>query len=349
MATYNVVSVRRTPNQLTGPTYVELGALPASALRVRDFKSGKPAECDITVSLKAIDPDTKTALLDLAAYPLEVYVYRDGTRIFAGPVLGGNVNGGTTVELNCKGRLSYLAFMLVETDKTFTTIDMFTIGKEFVNDWQAQDYGNFGVLTASIGTLGTTRSYEVPGATETPTVHKVLTEFAKGSFDWWVDQSTGNLEFSAARGSDLSGSVAVERGIAEAEQGFALGPGLLASEVYATGTSTGSPLTTTKSDTALRQSFGRAGVGTTHDPVTDANHLSDLAQADLDDRADVYFVPGGKLFEVPEATYENLEPGNTVEYSYDAGLGKQTLNLRVEKRELTVSGDGTERISVEFE
>ncbi len=349
MATYNVVSVRRTPNQSTGPTYTELGSLPASSLRVKEYKTGKPAELDITVSLKALDPDSKTALLDLSAIPLEVWVYRDGTRIFAGPVLGGNVIGGKNVELNCKGRLSYLAYYLVETDKSFTTIDMFTIGKEFVNDWQVQDYGNFGVLTASIGTLGTTRSYEVPGGTEQPTVHKVLTDFAKGSFDWWLDPATGNLEFSAARGSDLSASVAVERGIAEAEQGFALGPGLLASEVFSTGTSTGTPLSATKSDTGLRASFGRAGVHTNHDPVTDANHLSDLAQGDLDDRANVYFVPGGELFEVPEVTFENLEPGNTVEYSYDAGLGKQTLNVRIEKRELTVSGDGTERLSVEFE
>lgn len=349
MATYNIVSVRRTPAQLTVPTYTELGPLYASTFSIKDYKTLVPSDAQFTVNMESLDEDTKEALRDLVAIPLEVWVYRDGVRIFAGPVVGGSIKGNQ-VTLVCRGRLIYLAYMLVETDKTFTAIDMFTIGAELVDDWQDQDYGNFGVLTASIGTLGTTRDFAVPGASEFPRVLDTLENLAKGSFDIWQNASTGALEFAAARGTDLSATVAIERGIAETEAGFAIGPGLVASEVYAAGTSADqAPLTTSKSNATLRASFGRAGVGLTHDPVVDTSHLSDLADSDLAERGNFYFNPGGDLFEVREATYSNLEPGNTVEYSYDAGLGKQTLTPRIEKRQLSVGLDGTEKINVEFE
>jgi hypothetical protein len=350
MATYNIVSVRRTPNQLTAPTYTELGPLYVSTFSIKDYKTLVPADAQFTVNLESLDEDTKEALRDLVAIPLEVWAYRDGVRIFAGPVVGGAIKGNQ-ITLVCRGRLIYLAYMLVETDKDWTAEDMFTIGAELVDDWQDQDYGNFGLLTASIGTLGTTRDFSVAGATEFPRVLDALENLAKGSFDVWQDATTGALEFAAARGTDLSGTVSIERGIAETEAGFAIGPGLVASEVYAAGTSAGqtAPLTTSKANATLRASFGRAGVGLTHDPVVDTDHLSDLAQSDLDERGAFYFSPGGDLFEVLEATYGNLEPGNTVEYSYDAGLGKQTLTVRIEKRQLSVGLDGTDKIQVEFE
>ena len=346
---YNIVSVRRTPQAATTPVYSELGLLSASSVKITDFKTMKPAEGAFTVAMASMDSDTKAALLDLAAEPLEIWVYRDGVRIFAGPVVGGSIDGDTA-KLTCRGGLIYLAYMLVETDKTFAAVDLFTIGAELVDNWQDQTYGNFGLLTAGIGTLGTTRDWNIPGATEHPKVLDALAQLAKGSFDVYVDPTDLSLAFEAARGTDLTTTVFIERGIAKTEAGFALGPGLVASEVYATGTGAGSvPLTTSKSDAALRVAFGRSGAGINHDPVRDTSHLSDLADDDLAERGAVYFNPGGELFEVKEAEYADMEPGNTVEYSYDAGLGKQTLDVRIQKRVIKVGKDGTDKISVEFE
>lgn len=349
MAAYNIVAVRRTPNQLTGPSYTEQGLLAASSITLTDHRTLKPAEGKFTVNLDAVDSDTKTSLRDLVAQPLEVWAYRDSVRVFAGPVVGGQIKGNN-VTLDCRGRLVYLGYMRVTTDKTWAATDLFTIGKTLVDDWQALDYGNFGVLTASIGTLGTTRNYEVPGASEFPRVDTVLKDVARGNFDVWLDPSTGNLEFAAARGTDLSTSVVIERGIAETEAGFALGPGVVASENYATGTSPGASLSpVTLSHTTVRTSFGRAGWHEHYDPVVDANHLTDLGTEDRLERSTVYFSPGGELFEVQEATYSDLEPGNTVEYSYDAGLGKTTFDVKVEKRQLKVGKDGTDHISVQID
>ncbi len=169
MATYEIVSVRRTPQSGTVPTYTELGPLRASTLTVKDFKSLTPSECTLDVAMGSIDADTKTALRDLAAQPLEVWVYRDGTRIFAGPITGGDI-AADTITLNCRGRLLYLGFMLVWADKAFSGADLFTMAKTLIDDWQALTYGNFGRLTASMGTLGTTRALDIPGASEFPTV-----------------------------------------------------------------------------------------------------------------------------------------------------------------------------------
>jgi len=348
MASYEIVSVRRTPQSATIPTYTELGPLRASTFTVMDHKTLTPSELTLTVSLGSVDDDSKTALRDLAAQPLEVWVYRGGTRIFAGPIVGGDI-AGDSLNLSCRGRLIYLGYMLVWADKSFTSADLFTMGKTLIDDWQALTYGNFGLLTASIGTLGVTRSLEIPGASEFPTVAQSLGNIALGSFDVWLNPDTGNVEFAASRGSDLSASVSIERGVANAAAGFALGPGLVASELYAAGTAPDSTLFTSKSDATLRAAFGRTGLGVTHDPVTDASHLSDLADQDLAEVGTMYFNPGGELFEVEEADFEDLEPGNTVEYSKDYGLGKVTKNVRVQKRELTVTPEGQERLYVEFE
>jgi hypothetical protein len=307
-----------------------------------------PSECDLTVSISSLDSDTKDALLDLTAEPLEVWVYRDGTRIFAGPIVGGNIDADD-ISLTCRGRLIYLGYMLVTTNKAFVTTDLFTIAKTLIDDWQGLSYGNFGLLTASIGTLGTTRSLDIPGASEFPSVGSSIDNIAAGSFDVWIDPDTGNVEFAAARGTDLSATVSIERGIANTQAGFAVGPGILASEVYVSGTAPDSVLTTSKSDATLRESFGRAGLFVNHDPVTDANHLSDLADGDLAEVSELYFAPGGSVFEVPEADYDDMEPGNTVEYSYDFGIGKFTKSVRIQRRELSVDVAGQESINVEFE
>lgn len=348
-SSYNVVSVRRTPQASGVPVYLELGPLYPTSFTIMDHKHMMASEATFNVGMRTLDPDTKTALRDLAAQPLEVWVYRDGTRIFAGPVTGGTVHNDNVV-LQCRGRLFYLAYMYVTADKSWTATDLFTIGKELVDDWQTLTYGHFGLLTASIGTLGTTRNWEIPGATEFPQVGEMLRTLSAGSFDIWENASNGNLEFAASRGTDLSTSVVIERGVTDSSAGFALGPGILASEVFAAGTTPTTLLTdTTSQDAAVRASFGRAGVAVTFDPVSDANHLGDLADALLSTVDHVYWQPGGELYEVPEATFEDVAPGNRVEYSYDAGLGKVTLTPRIQKRQLSVEQDGKERIYVEFE
>ena len=131
---------------------------------------------------------------------------------------------------------------------------------------------------------------------------------------------------------------------------FSVAPDYVASEIYATGTGpdVDPALTSTKANTTLRESFGRVGMGITHDPVKDTSHLSDLAQADLDDRDSMYFKPGPGMIPVPDADWDDFSTGDLVTFTHDAGLGQQTGTYKVGKRKLTVGEKGQEQISVEF-
>jgi hypothetical protein len=346
MATYEITAVGRTPQQLTSPTLVEQGRLVGGFGLTETLNDA--GELSMEVNMGTLTSDIKNRLVDLKQFPLEIWVYRDGVAIFKGPLVGGNISGDS-VSMTARGGLFYTQYMLVETNKTFVAVDEFLIAETLINDWQDQDYGNFGVNTVGIGTSGTTSDLDIAGATEQPTVYESLMGFAEGRFDVWVDPTDSQLYFGT-KGVDLSATVFLERGIHSATTQFSVAPGLVASEVFATGTGPNidPALTATKVNTTTRQEFGRSGHGVTIDQIGDATDLSNKAQAAVDDRAEMYFKPGPGMVPVPGADWDDFESGDTVTYTFDAGLGQQTGPYRVYKRTLTVSDNGQEQISVEF-
>lgn len=346
-ATYEIVAVARTPNELTGPTLQELG--PIRGVLTLTETLDDAGQLDISVNLGTLTSDIKERLRDLVAKPMEIWVYRDSVAIFQGPVVGGDISGDN-VTMTARGLLFYLHYMLVETDKTWTAEDIYTITTDMIDDWQDQTYGNYGVNTVSVGTAGVTRDHFIAGATETPRVFEAIKGFAQGVFNFWIDHTDRTLQLGQ-RGSDLSDTVFLERGVQSPNIQFSVSPDQVASEAFATGTGPGvdTPLTTTEVNTAVRESFGRAGYGVTHDPVNDANHLADLTQADLDARASMYFKPGPGMLPVPGADWDDFGVGDTVTFTHDAGLGQQSGAFRIVKRVMGVSETGQEAISVEFE
>ena len=346
MATYNIVAVQRTPAQLVGPTLAELGPLEAS-FSYTDQLNEAP-EATLVLDTDGVQEDIKDSLRDLLAQPLEVIIYRDSVGVFQGPVVGGNIVN-TELTLDCRGLEFYTAYMVVETDKTFTTIDEFTIFKELVDDWQNQDYGDYGIDTVSVGTSGTTRTYAIPGATETRNLYEQLIDIAyEWGYDWYVDPDTRELTLGV-RGSDKSATVFLERGVQSANVEFGIPPGSLVSELYALGTASGeSPLTTTKTDTAVRNTFGRVGLPVTFDGADDATNLSDAADAYIADRGSAYFAPGPAIVPITGAGVDDFNVGDTVTYTFDAGIGQTTGAWRVRKRTVSVDPTGKESMQVEF-
>lgn len=349
MAEYTVVAVARTPQSATGPTLVELGPIEGS-LAYTDILN-EAGTATVGVSVDTLQSDIKDRLRTPDTLPLEVWVYRDATVVFAGPVVGGEIRDDI-VNLNVRGLEFYSAYMVRDTDYAATTTDQYTIAKTLIDDFQALTYGDYGIETVSVGTSGTTRDYTVYGATEPRVVYELLQELGAvdNGFDFWVNPDTRELELAASRGSDLSASVFLERGITSSGIRFSIAPGLLASEVHAIGTgpSLDIPLSTTKSNTALRQAFGRAGTSQTFDPIENATLLGDAAQAHLDDRSDVFFVPGPALVPVVGAGVEDFGVGDLVTYTFDAGLGQVTGTYRIAKRTVTVADSGQETMTVEF-
>lgn len=349
MATYTAVAVRRTPAQSVGPTLTELG--PLNAVFSYTDSLYEASEGVFVMDVDALGNDIKQALRDLSAEPLEVWLYRDSSIVFAGPVVGGDIKDGA-LTLNCRGLELYTAYMLVTADTTYTAQDQHTIAKDLIDTWQALDYGDYGIETVTVGASGVTRDVFIPGATEPRMVYELLYELGgvDNGFDWHVDPDTRELTLGT-RGSDLSASVFLERGVRSPDIGFAIGPGLLASEIEATGTNAGlpDPLTTTVSNATLRASFGRAGFAVTADGADTAGLLAAAAQKALDERSIGLFVPGPGLVPVAGAGVADFGVGDTITYTFDAGLGQQTGSYRISKRTVGVGSEGQETITVEFE
>lgn len=346
MASYNIVAVQRTPAQSAGPTLEELGPLEA-VFDYTDILNEAP-EANITVDTDGLQDDIKESLRDLLAQPLEVIIYRDGVGVFQGPVISGEISA-TTLTLSCRGLEFYAAYMSVATNETWSAIDEFTIFTDLIDDWQALDYGDYGIETVSVGTSGTTRDYEIPGATETRNVYEVLIELSEQwGFDWYVDPDTRALELGA-RGSDKSATVFLERGVQSANVQFGVPPGTIVSELFALGTASDTALTDhTKVDTTVRTNFGRVGLAVTFDGANDATNLGDAAQAYIDDRGSAYFAPGPSIIPITGADVDDFNVGDTVTYTFDPGLGQITGAWRVRKRHVIVSETGQEVMEVEF-
>lgn len=347
MAHYSAVAVARTPASSGVPTLAELGPL-AGSIEYTDVLNGAP-EGKFTVSVNSLQDDMKARLRDLATYPMEVWLYRDNVRVFAGPIVGGEI-GNDTLSLTCRGLEYYTAYMLVTTTKDWTDADQYVIAADIIDDWQAQTYGHYGIDTSGVGTSGTLRSIVIPGAEEPRIVYEVLNGLSgtDNGFDWWIDPIDGDLMLAAARGTDLSGNVFLERGVRSPKVRFTVAPGVIASEAYATSTGSEAPATTSKSNTTMRQTFGRSGVTLTVDDDPDAATLADAAQGYLDDRSTVFFVPGPELIPVNGAGVSDFNVGDSVTYTFDAGLGQQTGTYRIRKRKVTVSDSGQEIMAVSF-
>jgi hypothetical protein len=283
---------------------------------------------------------------------MEVWLYRDGVQVFAGPVVGGSISG-TTLTLNCSDLLLYLQYMVLTANESWTAVDQFTIVKELVDDWQALTYGNYGISTLLVGTSGQVRTLAIPAATERVTVWEAVQDLAQANngFDIWVDPDARTLELDyPSRGSDLTSTVFLERGIKSADARFSVAPGIIASEVYLTGTAaSATPITAVKSDTVLRSTFGRCGMGASVDNVTEQAMLDDLAQAAVDLRGAPLFQPGAGLIPVAGAEFDDFGVGDQVTYAYDSGLGLQSGAYRIRRRETVVGADGTEDMKVEFQ
>lgn len=347
MAEYNVVAAQRTQQSGAPPTLIELGPLECS-IEYADILNEAP-EGKFTLNVDTLQDDIKTSFRDLVAQPLEVWVYRDSTRVFKGPVIGGELKE-KVLTISARGAEFYSAYMLVETAKTWAAVDQYTIATDVIDDWQAQTYGDYGINTSAIGTSGTTRSLAIPGDEEPRVVYEVLRDLtgSDNGFDWWVDPTDDELKLAALRGSDKTASVFLELGVVAPGIRFTVAPGVIASEVFAASTGGSTVLTTSKTDTVLRASWGRAGTGISVDGDPDATTLGDVAQGHLDARGSTFFVPGPEMIPVAGAGVEDFNVGDIVTYTYDAGLGQQTGPYRIRKRRVLVTAAGQEHMAVDF-
>lgn len=83
--------------------------------------------------------------------------------------------------------------------------------------------------------------------------------------------------------------------------------------------------------------------------VTDLAALANRAQKVIDDRAEMFFVPGPNMVPTEDVTIESFGVGDTVTYSFDSGLGLYTDARRIVTKRVSVTDDNTVRMAVAFE
>lgn len=354
MTTFAVSLVARTPAVSSAPTLVEVDRLVAESISYTE-ELNRPGAASLGCPVRSMSSDVKSRLANLAAFPSEAWIYADSTLAWCGEIQTLAIQG-QTVQLGCVGLLGYTYRMGVTSDLTYTGIDQFTIAKGLVDHWQNQQYGNYGIDTSTVGTSGVTRD-RLYKQTELHNIGQRLAELGavNNGFDIKVDSVTRKLVLNNPQsGVDLSASVFLDKlNIDSASIAVSVAPDDLVSDVSATGTGTtagGSnfALYSARATAGVRSAYGRSWGSANFDGVGVQATLDGHADAYKDARSTQMLQPGVTVIPRVGADIGSFHAGDTVTYSYDAGLGVQTAALRVAKLVVDVDSNGKQRMKVDF-
>jgi len=354
MTLYEVTLVSRIPSLSGGPTGAEVNRLVCESISYTD-ELNRPGSATLGCPVGSLTDDVGERLRNLAGLPSEAWIYRGGALKWAGEIQTLGLSG-QTVTINAVGLLGYTFRMGVTADLVYANVDQFAIAKALVDHWQLQGYGHYGIETAGIGLSGVLRDRTYL-RNELHNIGTRLAELAAviDGFDLHINPVTRALVLSyPQRGIDLSGSVFLDRlNVDSASVAMSVAPDDLVSDLSATGTSqsttgTGSTLYAERSTVAVRTAYGRSWAGQNYDGVSVLATLTGHGDAYLGARTGQLFQPGVTLVPREGAEPGDFAPGDTVAYSYDAGLGEQTASFRVAKIKVDVDKEGRERLGVEF-
>lgn len=348
---YELVMVARVPQTQGPPLLLEVDPIDWTGLTYSDELS-RAQTLDATCKLSNMTPDVITRVRNLSELGSELWLYRQGKKVFAGPLLGATVQD-EAVTLQALGLLAYMRFWTVWSDLIYTGVDQHLIVKGLTDHWQGQEYGHFGINTTAVTPGGVLRDATFL-AKELPNIGKVVEDMGKGAggFDAEVDPASRDLRlWTPGKGVDRSaGEDAVifdSRNVTSGNIVISAAPGDVASEAFGTGTSNDVALYGVASNPELRSSFGRTSVTGTFDGVSEQPVLDAFVKGLVDARGAALVVPGPDVRTTTDADLAAYEVGDTVQYNAHERLGV-TGAYRVRKRTVTVSEIGREKSKVEF-
>jgi len=348
---YELVCVARIPQPSGPPTLVEIDAIACDGLSWTDELS-RPQALQARAPISTLTDAVVSRLLDLRRNPCEFHLYREGERVFAGPLLTWDTKDGTMI-FNAVGLLGYLRYWTIDTDQVFVQVDQFTIVKTLVDSWQNSSYGNYGLVTAIVGVslVLTDATYK---RNENHNMGQRIEELGKrdAGFDISVDPTTRQLQLWCPRqGTDRStgpGAVVFDGlSITSTDIASSVAPGDVASDAAGSGTGTEpEPLWGIAFDADVRATFGRSAVTASFE-VSDSLTLLAHLQGLLAPRTEALLVPGPRLRVPPDVPLSAYGVGDTVAYSLHDRLGVEGA-FRIRKRTVSVAAGGTETVTVEF-
>ncbi len=352
-ARYEAILVERVPNISSAPTLTEIDEIIVKEkLSWSEELIGDGGFISFALEPDQQSQDIKDILIDISQIACEIKLYRDGTAVQMGPIIGLQTQG-PTLNVVCRAAGYYLKYMFVTSDITHTNVDQYTIGKGLIDHWQALDYGDYGLITSAIGTSGDLRTVSY-FADETPNILRKIEQLADNltGFEFYIDPTNRNVIFTSRRGSDKSASVIIDsRAIVSPNTHFSVAFEDYANHAIAAGANQEGTTTIvgTKTNATEMAKWGRAGAAINIDGVTQQGTIDDYAQSLLDTSDHLHFIPGaGSAFPIKGASVEDFETGDTITWVYDYGLGLIELQRDVYKRIVKVDGAGMETLSLEF-
>lgn len=350
---YDVIVVARIPQPSGPPAFLEVDPIPWRRVEITNALN-KPQDLLVTCHVTRLTEGVLQRLRTPHALATELWVTRDGTPIFAGPLQGWQVQG-ETLSLRAKGLLQYLRMMVIDSDKRFDQVDQFEMAKWMVDQWQELEYGHFGIDTGAVGQSGVLRD----GTYLRHELHNVLQRIEdlsarRNGFDFEVDPASRQLLlWYPTKGVDRStGEDAIvfdRRNITSRDMLCSIAPEDVASEGYGSSVSAGAdePLLSVQANPELRATYGRVAItGTWHD-ISEQGTLDDHVRGMLDVRNQAVLMPGPRVRVTPDADLNAYGVGDTVYYDLPEPLGVSGA-YRIYSRRLVVEQDGHEMVDIEF-
>lgn len=334
--TYEAVLVAVTPASSGPPAYTEVCPLKWTGLTLLEELSG-PGKTTLDVQIGTIDPAGQARLRDLTAAPCELWIRRNSTFTSSSIVAAGPVTGCHLVDqkltITAPGLLSYMNYWLRDSDYSANLLDQATIVQQLVDQWQAQAYGHDGIVTTGLTATGVPRILNLSGR-DGKFILPVITEMGSrnNGFDLTVNPANRTLQlWSPRKGSDLTSSVILDRrSIGEIDVSWSAAPGITASEMFSSSSSTtGTTLVSLRSNPTLRSTFGRSYATRSYQDIADQTTLDDYGDRALVDLGSQHFTLSPKLVPVTGFQFGDFSTGDLLKFDMDAGLGQQQFTIRV--------------------
>lgn len=350
---YDLVVMARVPQPNSAPSLIEVDPIEWSTLTWTNALS-VPQDLSATCLIAGLTDPVITRLRDLATQPTELWLYRNGRVVFAGPIQTGSVQG-ESLTLNAKGLMTYLSSMFVTADLVYKATDQFQVVKGLVDHWQALDYGNYGIDTSHVTNSGVTLDVTYL-KTELHNIGQRIIDLGKTAtgFDIEIDPITRQLQLwyptkGVNRSTGEDSVVFDARNISSSNIMFSVTPTDVASEAFGTGTASSSDGNTysTASNPDLRAKYGRSGVSATFSSVPDQSTLDTFVQALVNARASALMVPGPEARDTPDADIGSYGVGDTILYQPSELLTISSA-YRIRKQTVKVASTGQETLTLEF-
>ena len=358
---YETVIVARTPNQ-NGPPKLEI------VDKITAYKNISWADelvgdnlGSVSAEYSSIPPTIGERFIDLTKKPCELWIYREGILVQGGPILGIQTQGNILTIVS-RGPLYYLNYMFVQEDYVADK-DQYGIFRNLVDQWQNDDYGNFGLKTSNIGTSGVDRVIEFD-KNELRNVRRELELLAANAdgFDFYVDFSTQTLGDSATRdivltrkrGEDKSDYLVFDiRNLSDLRIWSSVSKEDVASWVRVLGTTYDHSHVSTRTNDALMQSMGKIGA-VSHIDGVGLQVTNDRYADQMKELLSNYHIEiggqqqGTTVFSTANVGPMDFGPGDTVRVTWDAGYGIIDETRVVNKKFVSVDETGTEKMNVHF-